>query len=79
MNWASQKASRPAHVETGDNGIGPAVVISPLPGSFSRPLGRQVPTARLKLENCGSKKRPSLPEQFRKNFRIQPEAGSRGA
>ncbi len=75
MDWASRRESHPAHVEPIENGMGPAVVIAPLPGSVA--TGSPNTAASVKLDrSAAQKKRTWLPEQFRKNFRIQPEEES---
>jgi S-DNA-T family DNA segregation ATPase FtsK/SpoIIIE len=68
MAWASLKAAHPVEAEFGENGFGPAVMVAPLPGSTAV-ASREVKDSR----ETAQKKKAWLPEQFRKNFRIQPE------
>ena len=70
--WASRTASHPTGSRLSENGNGPAVVVSPLPGEKAT-IQVSAASASKKTSTSDQKKRTWLPEQFRKNLQAQPE------
>ena len=71
--WAEKAASHPSKPGIAENGNGQAVVIAPLQGDKSTLQVGPGPDTATTLPSS-AKKRVWLPEQFRKNFRVQAES-----